>query len=106
MLVAAAAMLALPGASRADALLRALDGQWFGDGFNVAIDSARAQARLDPKKPFQWEAFRIRNVSGEMVVFTIGPRLFIGYLGEDMLTLTSPGLQGARLLRRTGRYPQ
>jgi hypothetical protein len=41
-----------------------------------------------------------------MVVFTIGPRLFIAYLGADELTLTSPGLEGSRLLQRTGEPPE
>ena len=87
----------------ADPTLDAMDGRWRGGGFDLTIDTARSQARIDPKKPFQWEAFAIRNVSGGMVVFSIGPRLFIAYLGVDELTLTSPGLEGSRLLHRAGR---
>ena len=79
--------------------MRAIDGHWRGGGFDLAIDSARSQARVDPKKPFQWEAFTIKNVAGNMVVFTIGPRLYIAYLDADALTLTSPGLEGSRLLQ-------
>ena len=105
MCFAAVALLCVSGAWCADETLRAMDGVWRGSGFDLAIDSARSQARADPKKPFQWEAFAIKNVAGNMVVFTIGPRLYIAYLDADALTLTSPGLEGSRLLHRTGRYP-
>jgi hypothetical protein len=99
----AGGLLAGADAGRADPTLEAMDGHWRGGGFDLTIDAARSQARIDPKKPFQWEAFAIRNVSGGMVVFTVGPRLFIAYLGADELTLTSPGLEGSRLLQRAGK---
>jgi len=83
----------------------ALDGYWRGSGLELTIDPHRAQARLDPRRPFQWEPVNIRNVEGNMVVFTIGPRLFIAYVDGDDLTLTSPGTQQPSVLRRIARVP-
>lgn len=77
-----------------------LDGRWTGPGMSIRFDSERAQANRDPKKPFAWEPYRVRNIAGPMVVFTIGPGLFFAHVADDVLTLTSPTFQGARTLTR------
>jgi hypothetical protein len=82
-------------------VLRALDGRWHGGGLALTIDAERGLARLDPSLPFQWEAFNIRNIEGAMVVFSIGERLFIGYLDGNVMRLTTPGRQGSWTLGRS-----
>lgn len=84
--------------------LTTLDGHWRGDGLEIVIDSRRAQARIDRQLPFQWEAFNIRNVEGSLVVFTIGPRLFIAQVTGDDLALSSPGAGEASRLHRIRRF--
>jgi hypothetical protein len=108
MLLAAAILAAIlsPSSSLAseDALarLRALDGAWYGAGLSLWIDAERALARVDRQKPFQWEAFNIRNIAGPMIVFSIGERLFVAYLDGDRMSLTSRDRRGEWRLRRAG----
>jgi hypothetical protein len=80
--------------------LGVLDGEWRGPGLSLFIDAARSQARVDEKKPFQWDPFNIRDVSGPMVVFSVGDRLFIGYVDGDSMRLTRRGHGGDWTLRR------
>ena len=77
-----------------------LEGEWSGSGMSLSIDAARAQARVDATKPFQWESFDVLNVAGPMVVFSVGARLFIAYLDGDRMTLTSRGHAGEWTLHR------
>ena len=102
--VALAVLSTAAGSSATSAeALNALDGHWQGTGLDIIIDSRRAQARPDRQLPFQWDAFNIRNVEGNLVVFTIGQELFIGQLNGDELALTSPGAQQPSILRRARR---
>ena len=80
-----------------------LDGHWQGEDVEITIDARRAQARRDRQRPFQWEAFNVSNVEGNMVVFSVGAQVFIGQLSGDELTLTTPGGAWPDLLVRTGR---
>ena len=57
-----------------------LDGHWEGPRSAILIDSQRHQANVDRNKPFQWEAFNVRDVSRCMVVFDIGQRRLIAML--------------------------
>ncbi len=77
-----------------------LDGTWAGGGSQIVIDVERSQARRDPTKPFGWEAFRIRNITGNLVVFQIGPSQFIALVESDQMALTGHPFQGAITLRR------
>ena len=67
---------------------------------DVFIDFARSQARPDRDKPFQWVPLRIRNVTGNMVVFDLGKQRYIGLVEPSTLTLTSPHFAGHRVLAR------
>ena len=77
-----------------------LDGPWENDIYSMRIDSVRAQASLDPKKPFQWQRFLVKEVSGDTVVFTVGSELFEATLEADELVLTSSSFRGERVLQR------
>jgi hypothetical protein len=93
-------LLGLVSQAAAEASWTSLDGRWIGPGLELMVDSTRAQARIDPALPFAWKAFAIKNITDDMIVFTIGPYQFVGLLEGDQLTVTSPSLQGSRALRR------
>src|SRR5688500_20379220 len=40
-----------------------LDGAWRGDDFFLRVDAERAQASLDPERPFQWQRFLVKEVA-------------------------------------------
>jgi hypothetical protein len=77
-----------------------LDGMWESDVFLMKIDSARAQASVDPKKPFQWQRFIVKDVAEDTIVFTIGSEMFEATLESDELILTSSSFRGERILQR------
>src|SRR4051794_18040098 len=77
-----------------------LDGEWRGDDFVLKVDARRAQASVDPARPFEWKHFLIKEVKAGEIVFTVGPELFEAKLGADTLTLTGTGFRGARVLFR------
>jgi hypothetical protein len=77
-----------------------LDGDWRGGDFVLRIDARRAQASVDPTRPFEWEHFLIKEVSEREIVFTIGADLFEARLDADVLTLTGTRFRGARVLFR------
>lgn len=77
-----------------------LDGEWRGGGFVLRVDAGRAQASIDPDRPFAWDNFLIKEVSADQVVFAIGAELFEAKLGSDTLTLTGTSFRGARVLMR------
>lgn len=85
---------------------RRLDGMWRGDEHVLRIDSRRAQASIDPDRPFQWQRFLVKQVAADdEIVFTIGAELFEARLDADSLVLTSTGFQGERILRRDEAAP-
>lgn len=95
-------LIALSGAAASpfvDAAER-LDGEWRGDGFVLKVDSHRAQASLDPERPFQWQRFLVREVTDDEVVFAVGAELFEARLDAGMLTLTGTTFRGERVLRQ------
>lgn len=94
----AAASLAAAGVF-SDAADR-LDGAWQSDDFVLRIDAKRAQASVDPVRPFEWRHFLIKEVTAREIVFTIGGELFQASIDEDFLTLTSTSFRGSRLLSR------
>lgn len=77
-----------------------LDGQWKGEDFVLKIDSTRAQASLDPARPFEWRRFLVQSVSGETVTFSVGPDLFEARVADDQLRLTGTTFRGERTLVR------
>src|SRR5688500_11233281 len=77
-----------------------LDGEWRGDDYTLKVDSYRAQANVDPARPFHWQRFLVKSVAGEKVTFTVGAELFEATLGSDALTLTSTSFRGERTLQR------
>lgn len=75
------AIAAGPGsAADAGVVLRWLAGRWTGPGMTISIDPARMQANFDPNKPFQWDALRLRDVTGCMVTFDVGVRRFVALM--------------------------
>lgn len=80
-----------------------LNGEWRGADFVLKVDAKRAQASIDPTRPFAWERFLIKEVSGGQIVFAVGAELFEAKLDADTLTLTGTSFRGPRvLLRDTG----
>lgn len=77
-----------------------LDGEWRGDGFVLKVDSRRAQANIDPARPFDWQRFVVKEVTEDEVVFTVGTELFQARINAGTLALTGTGFRGERLLRR------
>jgi hypothetical protein len=77
-----------------------LDGEWRGSDFVLRVDSRRAQASVDPARPFEWEHFLIKGVNEREIVFAIGAELFEAKLDADILTLTGTSFRGARVLFR------
>ena len=74
---------------------RRLDGEWRGDGYVLRVDSQRAQASIDPERPFQWQRFLVKEVTGDEIVFAIGAELF-----EAAARCRSPGPDRHELSRR------
>jgi hypothetical protein len=79
---------------------RRLDGEWRGADFVLRVDAKRAQASLDPERPFEWERFLIKDVSQQAITFAIGAELFEAKLAEGTLTLTGTSFRGPRVLFR------
>ena len=71
------------------------------DDFVLRVDAKRAQASIDPDRPFEWQRFLVKEVSEDEIVFTIGAELFEAKLVEaDTLILTGTNFRGARVLFR------
>ena len=77
-----------------------LDGEWRGADFVLRVDAKRAQASIDPARPFEWQRFLIKDVSESEITFTVGAELFEAKLAEDTLTLTGTNFRGPRVLFR------
>jgi|GraSoiStandDraft_4_1057263.scaffolds.fasta_scaffold625983_2 hypothetical protein len=77
-----------------------LDGDWRGSDFVLRIDARRAQASIDPTRPFEWKHFVVKEVTSEDIVFAVGAELFEAKLADDVLTLTSTEFRGERVLVR------
>ena len=90
--LATAALFA--GSAGAEANWRSLDGHWVGLGLEIIVDTARSQARIGTEKPFQWEALQVNNITGDMIVFTIGGYGFVALFEGRQLVLTGSGFPG------------
>jgi hypothetical protein len=87
-------------ASPVDEAARRLDGAWRGDGFSLKVDSRRAQANIDPERPFEWRRFAVKQAEDGEIVFAVGAEIFEAKLAEDSLELTSTSFRGERRLAR------
>ena len=96
---AAFAAADIPSAEAPQAL-DLLHGTWRGDGLSMTIDTNRSQALRDPKRPFDWQPFVIRNVTGNVVVFRIGAVDFFAVVAPEQISVTSWEFQGNRTLSR------
>ena len=81
--------------------LSVLEGRWLGDGFQVVIDADRAQANMDPWKPFDWRRIEVKEYDGAAITFSIGAELFYGTLEADTMTLEGTSFRGTKTLERT-----
>jgi hypothetical protein len=86
--------------SPVDEAARRLDGVWRGDDYALKVDARRAQANIDPEKPFQWQRFQVKEVGDGAIVFSIGAEVFEAKLAGDSLELTGTSFRGERLLTR------
>jgi len=92
---------ALPGTALAQPLSEAaamLDGDWRSADFVLRVDSERAQASLNPAQPFAWQRFEVKEVTGNEVVFSVGPDIFQAVVDADVLVLTGTSFRGERVL--------
>lgn len=78
-----------------------LDGIWRGPDFVLKIDARRAQASVDPARPFEWHHFLVKDVTDEEIVFTVGAELYEAKIEAGALTLTSTSFRGERVLFRS-----
>lgn len=85
-------------------MLKQINGVWRSqDELTVVIDTDRMLGSTQADKPFQRDPLRIRNITGQMVMFDIGSRSFIGLFEGDSLSLTGEGLRGNLILSRRRR---
>lgn len=81
--------------------LSLLDGRWIGDGLQVVVDADRAQANMNPWKPFDWQRIEVKERDGAEITFTIGAELFYGTLQADTMTVEGTAFRGVRSLQRS-----
>jgi hypothetical protein len=81
--------------------LSVLEGRWLGDGLQVVVDADRAQANMDPWKPFDWRHIEVKEFDGAAITFSIGAELFYGTLEADTMTLEGTSFRGTKILQRT-----
>ena len=92
------------GAAAALEKIPDLDGRWFGAGLDLFIDTTRLQGNADPAKPFNRQSFFIRNVTGPMVVFVIGPEVFFARMDDpNTMVVSRGGLPDTYTLKRLRR---
>jgi hypothetical protein len=78
-----------------------LNGEWRNADFVLKIDTRRAQASVDPSRPFEWRRFLVKDVIDDEIIFTIGADLYEARIEADTLTLTSTMFRGEHVLIRT-----
>ena len=77
-----------------------MDGKWNGDGFALKVDSARAQANVDPSLPYQWDRYGIKSVSDGRMIFFVGAELYEALVSQRSISLSSTSFRGERRLDR------
>lgn len=87
-------------------VLAFMNGVWIGENMALTLDTERMLANVDPSKPFQRDALFLKNITDQMVVFSVADRSFIGLFAGDELALTGSGLTSTvRLSRRQANQP-
>lgn len=89
-----------PQARSAEPILKQMHGTWRSEKRLVLIDTERMLGNTDDTRPFQRDALNLRNISGQMVVFEIGRKRFIGLFDRNELRLTGDGITDSEILHR------
>ena len=92
--------ISLDTASDVREITHLVDGKWNGDGFALKVDSARAQANVDPALPYQWDRYGIKSVSDGRMIFFIGAELYEALVSQRSISLSSTSFRGERRLDR------
>lgn len=103
MVVLAAMILGQSGAWAASLFSDAADrlnGEWRSNDFVLRVDAKRAQASTAIDRPFEWQRFVVREVTGNEIVFAIGSEIFEAVIDADTLVLTGTDFRGERVLFR------
>ena len=98
-----AALLFFSSASQSDAssVLAQMDGTWSGSsGDYLLVDAERSMANTEPDKPFNREPLQIKDISGSMVTFSVGGKIYIGLFRGGTVALTRLGRLGTLNLER------
>lgn len=84
----------------AEPILKQMHGTWRSEKQLILIDTERMLGNTDVTRPFQRDALRLRDISGQMIVFEIGSRHFIGFFDRNELRLTGGGIESPETLHR------
>lgn len=101
--VAIGILLGLLPASAQLNMRKFLEGHWVGEDLQIRVDQDAVQANDNPEKPFEWSPLIIKDVTGGMVVFQIGPRQYIGLINGQQMTVTVSGASRSYVLTKTSR---
>jgi len=77
-----------------------LQGTWRDSNYTLRVDVNRAQANVDGPL-FDWQGFRVREVSGDEIVFAVGWQIYTAKISNSSLVLTSTSFRGEKTLTRT-----
>ena len=91
-------------ARRRSQMHRVCSHRWTGPGAARAIillvDAERSMANTEPDKPFNREPLQIKDISGSMVTFSVGGKIYIGLFRGGTVALTRLGRLGTLNLER------
>lgn len=91
-------LLALVSARSAEPILKQMNGVWRSAGLTIVLDTDRMLGSTQSDKPFQRDTLRIRNITGQMVVFDIGAQSYVGLFNGKLLSLTGASITGTAML--------
>lgn len=101
--VAIGLLLSLVSANAQFNMRKFLEGHWAGEGLQIRVDQDAVQANDNPDKPFEWSPLIIKNVTGGMIIFQIGPHQYIGLVNGRQMTVTMPGSNRSHVLNKISR---
>ena len=84
----------------AEPILKQMHGIWRSEKQVLLIDTERMLGNTDSGRPFQRDPLSLRNIAGQMIVFDIGGKRFIGIFNRNELRLTGDGIEGSDILHR------
>jgi len=76
-----------------------LQGTWQDSNYTLRVDVNRAQANVGGPL-FDWQGFRVREVSGDEIVFAVGWQIYTAKISNSSLVLTSTSFRGEKTLTR------